>query len=270
MSRTLRQAPKGPQDRTERVQRWTAVLVTTLLHVLLVLLVTQAPPITIATPQGEAGGSKMDVTLIDETLPPTPPEPVPPVRKPASPKRPKALRAIKHPLPTPVVQASVPKPPEAPDTSNLPPTPASEPSDAPRDTVEVGFPTRARPDDVARANSALAAKLGSNRGRSNSAPPIGPNMDVDGFNVYYDLVNETRLRDWRNQGMTELFLPLPGTRRLMVCPLEVALRRGSSACRMVESDAPELKSIGDAREVINIQRVYQLGEMVWSGPGPYR
>jgi hypothetical protein len=54
----------------------------------------------------------------------------------------------------------------------------------------------------------------------------------------------------------------------MVCPLEVALRRGSSECRMVDPDSPQLKVIGDARDVINIQRVYHLGEMVWSGPGP--
>ncbi len=92
-------------------------------------------------------------------------------------------------------------------------------------------------------------------------------MGVDGFHVYYELVNETRLRAWRNQGMTELFLPMPGTRRLMVCPLEVALRRGYGECRMVEQDSPQLKVIGDAREVINIQRVYQRGDVVWSGPG---
>lgn len=280
MSRTSRQAIKRPQDRTERVQRWTAALLTALLHMLLVLLVTQAPPITIATPQGEAGGSTMDVTIIDETLPPSPAEPVPPVRKPVSLKKPKAPRAIKRPLSTPVAQAAVPMPPEAADssdTSTVPPTTAPEPADTSRDAVDEarpahvrGQPPGMRPDDAARANAALAAKLGSSRGRSNNPPPVGPSMGVDGFQVYYDLDNETRLRAWREQGMTELFLPMPGTRRLMVCPLEVALRRGSSACRMVENDSPELKSIGDAREVIKIQRVYQLGDVVWSGPGPYR
>lgn len=95
-------------------------------------------------------------------------------------------------------------------------------------------------------------------------------MEVDGYQVYYELISETRLRAWRDQGMTELFLPLPGTRRYMVCPLEVALRRGSGACRMVEPDAPELEAIGDARQVINMQRVYKLGEVVWRGPGPYK
>jgi hypothetical protein len=70
--------------------------------------------------------------------------------------------------------------------------------------------------------------------------------------------------------MTELFLPLPGTRRYMVCPLEIALRRDSGECRLVEPDAPELEAIGDARDVITMQRVYKLGEVLWSGPGAYR
>jgi hypothetical protein len=61
-----------------------------------------------------------------------------------------------------------------------------------------------------------------------------------------------------------------GAWKSAITSLVVALRRGYGECRMVESDAPELKSIGDAREVINIQRAYQLGDMVWSGPGPYR
>ena len=97
-----------------------------------------------------------------------------------------------------------------------------------------------------------------------SGLPQGVKFEAD------DLVNETRLRAWRDQGMTELFLPMPGTRRLMVCPLKVALRRGSGPCRMVEMDSPELKSIGDAREVINVERVYQWGDIVWRGPGRYR
>jgi len=266
MIRTSRQALEGPRDRTERIQRWTAALVTALLHLLLVLLVTQPPPITTATPQGEANGSRMEVTLLDQTLPPSPPEPMPPARKPAPLKKPKASRAVERPLSAPVAQATVPMPPEAADTSDT----STAPPDTRRDTAEVDLPAFTRPNDAARANAALAAKLGASRRRSDNAPPIGPSMGVDGFHVYYDLANETRLRAWRDQGMTELFLPLPGTRRIMVCPLEIALRRGSGACHMVEMDSPELKSVGDAREVIDIERVYQLGDMVWSGPGPYR
>jgi len=270
MSSTSPQVVKAAPDRTERVQRWTAALVTLLVHMLLVLLVMPPPPPPMTTPQGGAGGSAMKVTLIDETLSPPPPEPEP-IRKPISHKKPKAPRAIKRPLATPVAQATEPMPAEAADTS----TTESEPPDSSRNSVDrpaqgTGQPPSTRPDAAARASAALAALLGSSRGRSTSGPSVGPNMEVDGFHVYYDLVNETRLRTWRDQGMTELFLPMPGTRRLMVCPLEVALRRGSGACRMVEMDSPELKSIGDAREAINVERVYQWGEMVWSGPGRYR
>jgi hypothetical protein len=270
VSGTPSNAIDEPQDRTERVHRWTAALVTALVHGLLFLLMLSEPPITVTPPAGGSGGSRIDVTLLDDSTGLPPAEPEPPAHKPVPRKKPKAPHAIKRPLSTPVVQATEPLPPEAPDNSTAPPTPAPEPPDARRDTAEVGFPTNRRPDDAAQANAALAAKLGSSRGQSNTAPPVGPNMGVDGFHVYYDLVNETRLRAWRDQGMTELFLPLPGTRRLMVCPLEVALRRGSGACHMVELDSPELKNVGDAREVIDIQRVYQLGDMVWSGPGPYR
>ena len=87
--------------------------------------------------------------------------------------------------------------------------------------------------------------------------------------MYYDLVSETRLRAWRDQGMTEVFLPLPGSRRLMVCPLEIALNRDSGECRLVEPDAPEMAAIGDARDVVLMMRVYRMGEVVWRGPGPY-
>lgn len=251
------------------MQRGTAVLVTVLLHLLLVLLVTRPPPITSASPQGEPNGSVMEVTLLDQTAPPAPPEPVPAMRKPVAVKKPKASRPIQRPLTTPVVQATIPMPPEATDNADTSTAAPATPDDQ-ADNTPFEFSARARTDDAARANAALAAKLGSRRGSNSEAPPAGPSMGVDGFHVYYELANEDRLRAWRKQGMTELFLPLPGTRRLMVCPLEIALRRGSGNCRMVEMDSPELNNVGDAREVIDIARVYQWGDMVWSGPGPYR
>jgi hypothetical protein len=231
------------------------------------------------TPQGQAGGgSAMEVTLIDESPSQPPPSPEPMHRKPLSPKNPKPSRAIAPRPPTPMVPSAVPMPPTSADASDTPtvlPITEPEPSDATRDTAEL--PEQAfgpRPGlvsyDNARANAALAAKLGRNRERSNNAPPVGTTMGTDGFQVYYDLADEDRLRAWRNQGMTELFLPMPGTLRRMICPLEVMLRRGSGECRMVEMDSPELKFIGDAREVIKIQRVYHLGEEVWRGPGDYR
>jgi hypothetical protein len=285
MNKASRQAINGPRDRPDRVHRVMAALVSVLLHALLLVVMMRDPPITRATQQAQAGSSGMSVTLIDQTFPPSPAEPVPPAHKRARPK-PKAPRAIKRPPPIPVEQATVAMPAEVADTadpSDVPPDTTPEPTDARREAAKVTRPAHVwgqppgatAPDENAIASAALAAKLGGNqrgdRGRSDTAPPpVGPDMGVDGFQVFYDLANETRLRAWRAQGMTELFLPMPGSLRLMVCPLEVALRRGSSKCRMVDRDSPELAVIGDARDVINIQRVYQLGDLVWSGPGPYR
>lgn len=266
-------------DRSERVKRWTAALLTVLLHGLFVLFLMSPPtPITMTEPPGQAGGSTMEATLIDESNSAPPAEPVPMQRMPVRPKRPKTPRAIAPTPPMPVVQSAIPMPPtlaDSSDTPTLPPTTEPEPPDATRDTAERPvIPFGPQPgmvrNDNARANAALAAKLGRNRGRSNNAAPTGVNMGVDGFQVYYDLAEESRLREWRDQGITELFLPMPGTRRLMVCPLEVALRRGSGACRMIEMDSPELEFLGDALEVIDIQQVYHQGAKVWSGPGAYR
>ncbi|MGB0134618.1 type II toxin-antitoxin system RelE/ParE family toxin [Dokdonella sp.] len=270
MSSTPPGAVNQALDRTERVQRWVAALLTALLHVLLALfLMSPPPPITMTTPQGQAGGSAMEVSLLDEPVSQPPPSPQPVHRKPVRPNKPRTSRAIAPRPPTPVVQLS-----DTSDTPTVLPITDPEPPEEPDETAErpeqaFGPPPGFRSEN-ARANAALAAKLGRNRGRSNNAAPAGTNMGIDGFNVYYNLADEDRLRTWRNQGITELFLPLPGTLRRMVCPLEVALRRGSGKCRMVEMDSPELEFIGDAREVIDIQRVYRLGEEVWSGPGSYR
>lgn len=95
-------------------------------------------------------------------------------------------------------------------------------------------------------------------------------MQVGGYQIIYELLRETRLRAWMAEGIKELSIPLPGTRYLMVCPAEVALRRGSSSCRLLPPDSPELQSIGDAREIIMVMNVYRQGELVWQGPGPYR
>src|SRR3546814_17308342 len=70
--------------------------------------------------------------------------------------------------------------------------------------------------------------------------------------------------------MTDPFLPRPGTRLVMVCPLEIALHRDSGACRMFEPDDPELEAIGDARDVITMQRVYRLSTVLWRGPGAHQ
>src|SRR3546814_5543270 len=81
MSKVSRRTGSGSGDPTERLQSWTAALVTALLHGLLVLLVMLAPPITVTPPQeGGAAGSRLQVTYIDETLRPPSPAPVPPPR----------------------------------------------------------------------------------------------------------------------------------------------------------------------------------------------
>ena len=95
-------------------------------------------------------------------------------------------------------------------------------------------------------------------------------MEVDGHQIYYDVRNEEWLLDWQAQGMTELYFPLPGRRDLMVCPLEIVVRRGSGGCRVVQPDDPDLPNIGDARKVVHVVRVYRRGELVWSGPGAYK
>ena len=99
--------------------------------------------------------------------------------------------------------------------------------------------------------------------------PGEPNMQVGGYQIIYDLLAEQRLRTWMEHGLKELSIPLPGTRYLMVCPAEVALRRASSKCRLLDPDDPELADIRDARQVITVMYVYHRGEMVWRGPGPY-
>ena len=108
------------------------------------------------------------------------------------------------------------------------------------------------------------------QGSQNDMSQGEPSMEVGGYQIVYDLLGEARLRGWIEQGMKEVSIPLPGTRQRMVCPAEVALRRGSSKCRLLDPGDPEMQAIGDAREVITVMYVYRRGELVWRGPGPYR
>jgi hypothetical protein len=283
MSKASRRTGSGTRDRTERLQSWTSVLLTALLHLLLLLLVMLSPPITMTEPEGGTAGSRMAVTYIDESLnvPPPPAQTTPTPRKPR-----KTAPAASRVQTTPVPQADAPEQLRVVDIADSPkPSPATEspqppgepasPPDPPKVPMKRpdqvwGQPPGMLPENLAPENAGPARSRSTNSGRNNDAPSSGTSMEVGGYQVYYDLLNETRLRAWRDQGMTELFLPLPGTRRLMVCPLEVALRRDSGDCRMVEPDSPELKAIGDARDVITMERVYKLGEVLWSGPGAYR
>lgn len=274
MSKASRRTGAGTPDPAERVQSWTAALVTALLHALLLLLVMLAPPIDVTQPQqGGAAGGRLQVTWIDET-------PRPPLPAPVPDPGPRLPRERVAPMPTASrVQATTVE--QADDSRALrvvdipagPPEP--EPSNKPQETARRpaqawGQPPGMLPEDLAPVNAGPARSRGTSRSRRNDAASSGTSLEVGGYQVYYDLLDETRLRGWRDEGMTELFLPLPGTRRLMVCPLEIALHRDSGACRLVEPDDPELETIGDARDVITMQRVYRLGEVLWSGPGAYR
>ena len=276
MSKASNQADTRTESRIERWQHWIAVLVSALLHLLFLFLMLLSSRINVTPPQGTAGGSRMVVDFIGAT----PPQPTP-----KSPARPAARKpAVKSPAKsrvqsTLVVQADDPLPPDAATSDSL----MQVPTPTPPDTVPAAPPPtpRRRPriwgqppgmlqENLAPENAGLARSPAIDRGRRNDASSAAPSMEVGGYQVYYDQRSETRLRAWRELGMTEIFLPLPGTRRYMVCPLETALKRESGPCRLLEPDDPELKTIGDAREVINMQKVYRLGEEVWSGPGPYR
>lgn len=287
MSKASRRADAGTRDWFDRLQPWIAALLTALLHLLLLLLVMLAPPITMTTPQDGAAGGRMEVTYIDESLQVPPPAPAPTVRRAPTRKPSRAAPAASRIQATPVARADIHAPlrvVDVPDgattspatgSSQRPDEPASAPPDLPKAPMKRpdrawGQPPGMLPEDLAPVNAGRARSPAAGRGHSHDAASSGTSMEVGGYQVYYDLLNETRLRAWRDQGMTELFLPLPGTQRLMVCPLDIALRRDSGACRLVEPNAPELEAIGDARDVITMQRVYKLGEVLWRGPGAYR
>lgn len=270
MSNAVRPIGAGARDRDERLPAWAAALVTGLLHLLLLLVALLSPPVTVTPPEGATGGDggSLQVTWIGEAPPSPQPTPVSPERATPPPTPARAPPAATRIPPPPVVQADDPvTPPFVPTPAQADAPEHAEASPTQRPARLRGQPPGMRLEDLAPAAAGPARMPAVSRGRGSGA---SESLEVDGYQVYYDHVHETRLREWRDQGMTELFLPLPGTRRFMVCPLEIMLRRGSGACRMVEPDAPELAAIGDARQVILMEEVYRLGKALWSGPGPYR
>lgn len=285
MSNASRRADAGADAPADRLQPWTAALLTALLHALVIWLALLSSPVTVRTPQGAAAGSPLQVTYIDETLRPPPPTPTPAAR-PAPPSTPaQAAPAATRLQSTRVTEADDPVPPDTPTTADSltasrasePPQPPDAPTPAPpavpddaapRPAYMHGQPPGMLPRDAAPVSAGPARRPTASRGNDPGAS--GTTLEVGGYQVFYELISEDLLRAWRDQGITELFLPLPGTRRYMVCPLEVALRRGSGECRLVQPDAPELATIGDAREVLLMQRVYRMGEALWRGPGAYR
>lgn len=267
----------------ERWQPRIAALVSLLLHLLVALIVMLTPPVVVSSGSSAAGGSRVEVQYIGET----PPSPAPrPADRPASddaPATPPPAASRLQTTPVPEAEATLPlvvdTPAEAPTPPRIPqpaprPTPAPAPPAQPPPTQRPaalrGQPPGMRLEDLAPVNAGPAPSAAMGSGRRQQTSGDEGSLEVDGYQVIYDLRGERRLREWRDAGMTELSLPLPGTRRLMVCPLETALRRGSGPCRMVEPNDPALADIGDAREVLDMNQVYRLGELLWRGPRPYR
>ena len=271
MSQASRPADARAESRIERLQHWIAALSSALLHLLFVLIAIWLSPVNVTPPQGSAAGSRMAVDFIGKTPPPPTPKPSP--RK-VEASKPAAAARVQT---TAVAHSDDPLPDDNPDDAaqgdsqaSAAATPPPAPTQAtPRRSHTWGQPPGMLREDLAAENAGLARSPATQRGRGNDSV-AGPSMEVGGYQVYYDLRSETRLRTWRDQGMTEVFLPLPGSRRYMACPLETALKRESGPCRLIEPDSPELANIGDAREAINMQKVFRMGEVVWSGPGAYR
>lgn len=264
----------------ERLQPWIAALVSALLHLLMLLLLLASTP-TVTSPQGAAGGSRMRVDLLGETPQAEQPQPAP------APRQVKKRRASPPVRSTLVKHADHPLPPDetAPpdDAAARRPTPAEQPpsqtqtaATAPPTSLQryrqrwTGRPPGMQDQDVADQDTGTGRNALPSQGNGRNPNASGPSLEVGGYMVYYDLHSETQLRAWKEQGMKEIFLPLPGTRYFMICPVEIALKRGAGECRLLPPDSPELQSIGDAREVINMIQVYHHGDVVWRGPGAYR
>ncbi|MEN5060739.1 type II toxin-antitoxin system RelE/ParE family toxin [Luteimonas sp. TWI1416] len=292
MSTAPRRAGARIEPRLERLQPWLAALGSLLVHVLAVLLLLASTPVPVTSPQGASSGSRMVVDFIGIPPPQTaeaPPSPPPPTRPPVAPppaaSRLQTTRVERAELVLPPERRAPadvpmdpprPAPQPAPPQAVPPPTPApaqaqaASPPSPPRRDHTWGQPPGMLPTETAPVNAGMTRSPTAGRTRGRDSDADHPSLEVGGYQVYYDLRSETRLQAWRDQGMTEVFLPLPGTRKLMACPLETALRRDSGPCRLLDPEDPAMAGIGDAREVINMQQVYRRGEPVWRGPGPYR
>ena len=256
----------------ERLEPWLAALISLLLHLLMVFALLFASKPTITTPQGTASGGRMKVDFIGETSQPEQPAPPsPPPTPAASPVQSTLVEQAKNPLPpeaAPRPDRVVPPRPTRPEQRPSTPQP---PAPAPRrPETWTGRPPGMIEQDIGAADDGQADTSTISQGYRNDRRSAEPSMEVGGYQVYYDLRSQTQLRAWKEQGMEEIAIILPGTQYRMVCPLQIALDRGSGKCRMLPPDSPELQAIGDAREVINMMEVYRRGEPVWRGPGPYR
>lgn len=250
-------------------QSWGAALVSALLHLLILLIVLHAAKTKLAPPEGGSmGGARMKVEFIGQ---PQQGEkrPVTPVADNSPPDKPRPLRPTQKAPPIQAARVEKADTAEAARTQPRAQPPTGDPnarrSPAPAGQVP-GLLTR----ETAPTNNGPDRGASRSEARGPAAPGREPRMDVDGHQIYYDVRNEEWLLDWQAQGMKELYFPLPGRRDLMVCPLEIVVRRGSGGCRLVQPDDPELPNIGDARKVVHVVRVYRRGELIWKGPGAYK
>ncbi len=270
----------GAEARSERLQRWIAALCSALVHLLLLLMLLFASKPTVTRPQGAASGSRMKVDFLGQTrVPVQVPSPTPP-QAPVTPRKARAASPVRTTL---VKRADNPAAAARHDgrarrgcraraaagtargaDAGLQPAHPTTPRNLDRP------PPGMRPTDVADADSGMADGPEAEQGDQHDYNAAEPSMEVGGYQVYYDQRSETLLRTWKAQGMKEIAIPLPGTQYRMVCALEIALRRGSGKCRLLEPSSPQMQAIGDGREVINMIQVYRRGEVVWRGPGPYR
>ena len=267
----------------DRWQSWIGALSSVLLHVLFLLILLHAAKSKLAPPSGGGmGGARVKMEFIGqprqgEKRPPAPAVDTPPAEEPQRPRPPKRVSPVQASrtakADTPVSSDEKrPSPPDSDDTAGRQSRtrpPAGDPA-ARRSTDPAGQAPGLLARETASTNN------GYERGESRSevpgppAPGQEPRMSVDGHQIYYDVRSESRMLEWQAQGMTEASFPLPGRRELMVCALEILVRRGSGGCRLVQPDDPELPKIGDARKAVNVVRVYRRGELIWSGPGFYR
>lgn len=283
MTNTPHHSTEGNRSELERWPSWLGMVTSVVVHGLILLILLHAAKTRIAPPQGGGmGGARVPVQFIGqpaqgEKRPVTPNIRRQPTEQ-SSRQRPskkappiQATRVTKaeNPLMMEKDPFRIPEIDDGASRQRLAQPPVGAPN-APRATAPTGQAPGLPSRETAETNNSPAR--GETRGKTQGPPAPGsePRMDVDGHQIYYDVRNENWLLDWQDQGMTELYFPLPGRKDFMVCPLEIVARRSSGGCRLVQPDDPELPKIGDARKVVHVVRVYRRGELIWQGPGAYR
>ena len=283
-----RAASLSPLDREDRYikqkERRIGVLVSLLVHLLFVLALLYSSKLELAqTESSSSGGARVKVDFLGETtqddqrVPVPPVAPTPPSDRPR-PRKPLVTTAVTSPVDTTrVTEAENPVAPD--ETQPQPPAsqqaiapPQNRPPSSPpawRRSAQWGQPPGMLAQDTAPDNYGRTVGTGQRQG-DNQGNAATPSMEVDGHQIYYDLRNELKVADWQAQGMKEVSFPLPGRRELMVCALEIVATRGSGGCRLMQPNDPALATIGDARDVVNVMRIYRRGELIWRGPGAYR